>query len=523
MYNILVSDSMSETGLAPLLKAEHVEVTRQKAAEVKDLDRYDALLVRSATKVTAELLEKMPRLKIIGRAGVGVDNIDVDEATKRGIIVINAPDGNTISTAEHTFAMIASMLRNIPQANASVKAGKWERNRFLGNELYGKNLGIIGMGRIGTELAKRAAAFGMNLHVFDPYLTKSRAEKMGVIPGTLEEVLETADIITVHTPLTRDTKGLLNMETLGRTKQGVYIANCARGGIIDEEALVHYLEQGHVAGAAFDVFVEEPPAGHPFLDFDQVIMTPHIGASTKEAQLLVAEQVSKEVLQFLEGLPVKSSINLPALSKEVYTKIEPFYKLSKTMGTILSQCMKEPVQEVEISYAGEIADLETSVVTRSLLSGFLKPRVDSPVNEVNAAVIAKERGISFSEKINSSSQGYSNLIEAIVHGEDSSFFIRGTFIKEYGPRILNLNGFEIDFYPQGNLLYVQHSDRPGVIGKVGNILGEHGVNIATMQVGRKQAGGDAIMMLSFDRSLDDNLVKELDHIEFITSVRKIEV
>jgi D-3-phosphoglycerate dehydrogenase / 2-oxoglutarate reductase len=524
VFRVLVSDAISEEGLAPLLNAENIEVVQKKVSEVEDcLDQFDALLVRSATKVTEELLAKMKNLKIVGRAGVGVDNIDVDAATKHGVVVINTPDGNTISTAEHTFAMIASLVRHIPQAHISVKSREWNRSAFVGTELHGKHLGVIGLGRIGSEVAKRARAFGMTVHVYDPFLTKARAEKIGVTPCTLDEVLAIADIITVHTPLTKETKGLLGPKNLAKTKKGVYLVNCARGGIIDEQALVTFLENGHVAGVALDVFEQEPPGDHPLLRFDNVIVTPHLGASTVEAQLNVATQVAEEVLKFLEGKPVTNSINLPTLSKEVYEKIQSFYNLAKKMGIVASQYMVEPVQEIAITYSGTVADLETTFITRSLLAGFLKPRVASTVNEVNAAMVAKERGIIFGEKFTTNSEGYANSILLTVYGENKTFTIKGTHIPNYGDRIVHFNGFSIDFAPEGHLLYIQHHDKPGMIGQVGKILGDHQVNIATMQVGRQAVGGKAIMMLSLDKPLDDSIVEKLSEVTDIETVKKIEV
>lgn len=513
---------MSEEGLQPLLNSDIITCVQRHIKEETNLEKYDALLVRSGTNVTKELLDCMPNLKIIARAGVGVDNIDIEAATEQGVVVINAPDGNTISTCEHTFAMIASLARNIPQASQSIKSGNWERSKFLGTELYGKSLGIIGFGRIGSELAKRARAFGMNLYVYDPFLTTARAKELGVTANTFNEVLEKSDIITVHTPLTKETKGLLSFDNLARTKRGVLIINCARGGIIDEEALAHYLKSGHVAGAAFDVFEHEPPGTHPLFDLDNFIATPHISASTKEAQLNVAAQVSEEVLLFLKGKPIKNSINLPTMSDELFKKIQPYYQLTKTMGSILSQCMNIPVKEIEVAYAGEITKLETSVITRSLLAGFLTTRVDKAVNEVNSPTIAKELSIVYGEKHTEKTKGYSNLISVNVIGEQMNFTIQATYVKDFGPRIVNLNGFDIDFYPHGHLLYIQHIDKPGVIGQLGQILGEHDTNIATMQVGRKEAGGEAIMMLSFDEPLSDKAFTALTNITDITTIKKID-
>jgi D-3-phosphoglycerate dehydrogenase / 2-oxoglutarate reductase len=522
MHYILVSDAISEEGLAPLLEMENVEIIQKKVDDPEvPLDKIEALLVRSATKVNEELLEKMPSLKIIARAGVGVDNIDVQAATKRGIIVVNAPDGNTISAAEHTFAMMASLMRNIPQAHQSVKNLEWKRNAFVGNELYGKTLGIVGMGRIGSEIAKRAKAFGMSVHVYDPFLTKERAQQLGVTTGSLDDVLMNADIITVHTPLTPETKGLLNEQKLSKTKKGVFILNCARGGIIDEQALAKLIGNGHVAGAALDVFETEPPGEHPLFKFDNVIVTPHLGASTKEAQLNVATQVAKEVKMFFEDKPVSNSINLPAMSKDIYEKIRPFHHLAKQMGLMLSQCIKEGVKEISIAYSGSVVDLETSYLTKALLSGFFKNRIDASVNEVNAMLTAQERGVAVGEKITSNTFGYANCISVTMKGEVRDYTIRGTYIEHYGPRIVYINDFNIDFLPDGNLLYIQHFDRPGVIGRVGKILGDHDINIATMQVGRKEVGGEAIMVLSCDKPLEDekiNLLQELDDIVSINSI-----
>ncbi len=522
MFQILVADAINEEGLSPLLDFNEGTLIQKKINDPEvALEKIDALLVRSATTVTEKLLEKMPQLKIIARAGVGVDNIDVNAATKRGIIVVNAPDGNTISTAEHTFAMMASLMRNIPQAHQSVKNLEWKRNAFIGTELYGKTLGIVGMGRIGSELAKRAKVFGMNVKVYDPFLTKERAIKLGVSHGSLEEVLAEADIITVHTPLTPETKGLINEETLSKTKKGVYFLNCARGGIIDEQALAKFVGNGHVAGAAIDVFEVEPPGEHPLFKFDNVIVTPHLGASTKEAQLNVATQVAKEVRMYFEGKPVLNSINLPAMSKDIFEKIKPFHQLSKQIGTILSQCMKQGVNEISITYSGTVTDLETSYLTKAVLSGFFKNRIDVNVNEVNALLAAKERGITVGEKISTNTFGYANSITVTAKAENHQFTVRGTFIDHYGPRIVYLNDFVIDFLPEGNMLYIQHMDRPGVVGRVGKILGDQEVNIATMQVGRKQAGGEAIMVLSFDKPLDDQQIATLAAVEDIVSINRI--
>jgi D-3-phosphoglycerate dehydrogenase len=524
MFHVLVADSISADGLTPLLEAENIRVYRKEHEEdIFDPEKIDALLVRSATTVDADLLATLPNLKVVARAGVGVDNIDIQEATKRGVVVINAPDGNTISTAEHTFAMISSLVRHIPQANMNVKGAQWSRKKFIGTELFGKTLGIVGFGRIGSEIAKRAKAFQMKVVVYDPFLTESRAEKLSVTSLPLDEVMQVSDIITVHTPLTKETKGLFNKENIPSLKEGVYLVNCARGGIIDEEALLYYLNTGHVAGAALDVFEVEPPTNNDLVQHEKVIVTPHLGASTKEAQYNVAYQVSKDVLAFLNGQSVHTSINLPTIPKEIFKKIQPFFQLGKTVGSILSQSAKTPIDEITATYAGKITEWETSILTKSVIAGFLRNRVDTTVNEVNAAAIAKERGISYGEKHTNESYGYSNIIQVHATGKEVDLVVRATFIEGYGARIVHMDGFDIDFSPVGHLLYVQHTDRPGVIGQLGNIFGKHETNIATMHVGRMLQGGKATMMLSFDQPLDKALIDEILLIPDISSAIQLEL
>nr|TXF83079.1 phosphoglycerate dehydrogenase [Alkalicoccus halolimnae] len=523
-FTVLVSDNMSADGLKPILESSEVNVIQENVLETKiALDTVDALLIRSSTTVTAEILDKLPNLKIIGRAGVGVDNVDLDAATSHGVVVVNAPDGNTISTAEHTFAMLASLVRSIPQANQSMQEGRWDRKLYQGAELYGKTLGIIGFGRIGAELAQRARAFRMNVIAYDPFLTQSRAEKNHVTAVSLEEALSQSDILSVHTPLTKDTKGLLNDETFKKTKKGVYVLNCARGGIIDEDALYRAVESGHVRGAAIDVFEEEPAKNHPLTKLPQVITTPHIAASTSEAQLNVAESVSQEVLDYLSGKPAPHALNLPYLDQEAFDKFSPFTKLTRTLGDTASQLFMEPVKQVEISYAGEISDQETGLFNRSFLAGFFRNRIDDYVNEVNASWIAKERDVEVSERHESESKGYANFVKAYVQGENSSIHIHGTYSQEIGARIVEINGFKLDFQPAAHTLYVRHNDRPGVIGKVGQLLGAHDVNIATMQVGRKTEGGEAIMLLATDKECDEAVLKAFAEIEEINSVSAIEL
>ncbi|MCR6110615.1 phosphoglycerate dehydrogenase [Bacillus sp. A301a_S52] len=524
LFNVLVSDQMDKDGLKPVIDSSLMNVIFESiTTTTTPLEEVDALLIRSATTVTKEVIEKMPRLKIIGRAGVGVDNVDMEAATSNGVVVINAPDGNTISTAEHTFAMLASLARNIPLANQSMKEGRWDRKKFQGTELYGKTLGILGFGRIGAELAARARAFRMNILAFDPFLTQSRAEKHHVKPVELHELLSQSDFISIHTPLTKETKGLLNKETLQQTKPGVYLLNCARGGIIDEHALYEAIKSGHVGGAAVDVYESEPAQNHPLTELDEVITTPHIAASTTEAQKNVAAQVAVEVMDYLNGKPAPHALNLPYLDADVFEKFAPITQLTRSLGEITSQLFREPVKKVELSYAGEISHQETGLFNRSFLAGFLRHRIDGYVNEVNASWIAKEREIEVVEKHESESRGYSNFIKATIIGEQNTLEIYGTFSREIGPRIVQINEFSLDFQPAKHTLFIQHNDQPGVIGKVGLLLGTHDINIATMQVGRKHEGGKAIMLLSTDKECDEKVIEEFQKITDIVSVSNIEL
>ncbi|WP_236784410.1 phosphoglycerate dehydrogenase [Alteribacter salitolerans] len=523
-FTVLVSDRLSNEGLTPLLTNPQIRLIEQPITEFTQPDpTIEALIVRSATQVTEDTFKTLPNLKIIGRAGVGVDNIDLEAATKHGVIVINAPDGNTISTCEHTFAMMITLLRNIPQANESVKRGEWNRKKFEGFELYGKTLGIVGFGRIGTELASRAKAFQMNVIVFDPFLTADRAEKFGVTSGSLDDILRESDVITVHTPLTKNTKGLIGQKEFEQAKRGVFILNCARGGIIDEQALVEALETGQVRGAALDVFEDEPLQNHPLKSFDQVILTPHIAASTKEAQRSVAEQVSSEILAYSEGKPIIHGLNFPHISSDAFEKIHPFYELAYKMGKMSSTSMRIPVKEIELVYSGKLAENDTAILTRSFLNGFFKSRVDSYVNDVNVSFIARERGVSLSEKRNQEETGYQSLIKAVITGEQKTFTLLGTSNQDFGLRFVKVDDFTVDFQPSEHQLFIKHNDRPGVIGRVGQLLGNHDVNIATMQVGRKSEGGDAMMILSVDKEMDAVTVEALENVDDIRHVTVLEL
>lgn len=526
MFKVFVSDPISDLGIQQLHDAEDVVVDKKTGLSedeiIQIIGDYDALLVRSQTKVTEKIMEAGKNLKVIGRAGVGVDNIDLEAATKRGIVVINAPDGNTIATCEHTFAMMMSIARNIPQAYKKTVGGEWDRKSFVGVELRNKTLGIIGMGRIGSEVAKRAKAFGMNIVAYDPFLTEDRAEKLGVTLGSVNDVALQADFITVHTPLTNETRHIIGKPQFDMMKKGVRVINCARGGIIDEMALVEAVDQGIVAGAAFDVFEKEPPeADHPFLNNPKIIVAPHLGASTVEAQENVAIDVSEEVLHILRNEPFKNAVNMPPVAASVLSKLQPYYTLGDKMGSFLAQMIEGAVQEINISFSGELADVDTAPLTRQIVKGVLSYHLGSEVNIVNSMHLAKSREINIVRQKSSAAKGFTNLITLTLKTSKDEKVIAGTLLNGYGARIVQLNQYPIDVAPEGNLLVVSHNDKPGIIGNLGTLLGSQDVNIATMQVGRKVIGGAAIMVLTVDKPVAKETLIELAKLPELMSVKEI--
>jgi len=486
------------------------------------IGEYDALLVRSQTKVTARIIEAANRLKVIGRAGVGVDNIDLEAATQKGIIVINAPDGNTIATCELTFAMMMALARHIPQAYKKTISGEWDRKSFVGVELRAKTLGVIGMGRIGSEVAKRAKAFGMEILGYDPFLTEDRAEKLGVTLATIDQICEQADFITVHTPLTNETRNLISKPQFARMKKGVRIINCARGGIIDEQALIEAIDEGIVAGAAFDVFVEEPPKpDHPFLNHPKIIVTPHLGASTIEAQENVAIDVAEEVLHILRDEPFKNAVNMPPVPANVMAKLQPYFLLGERMGKFLSQMADAAPQEIIVNYSGELAEVDTAPLTRYIVKGVLSQHLGSDVNIINAMHMAKIRDVNIIREKSSASKGFTNLITVTLRSGRMERSIAGTLLNGYGPRIVKIDQYPVDVSPEGNILLVAHTDKPGIIGRLGSVLGDSNTNIATMQVGRKVVGGSAIMVLTVDKPAPKEAIEELSNLPDIEQVKEI--
>lgn len=526
-FNILISDPLSEEGIFPLREAKNFNVTSNtdltKEELLEEIGNYDALLVRSQTQVTREVIEKAHNLKVIARAGVGVDNIDLDAATENGIIVVNAPDGNTNSAAEHTIAMLMSLARKIPQAYLSIKNKHWDRKSHIGVELRGKTLGIVGLGRIGEEVARRAKGQRMEVMAYDPFLTEERAETLGLKMGTLDEVLAAGDFITVHTPLLKETHHIIDASAFEKMKQGARIINCARGGIIDEDALYDAVKSGKIAGAALDVFEEEPAVDHKVLELNEVIATPHLGASTVEAQENVAIDVSHDVVRILSGELARNPVNIPSVPREVMRKIEPYFDLSAKLGTFLAHTEIDGIESLTINYAGDLAALRIAPLTQNIVKGFLQRRLGSQVNNVNASYIAEQRGITIQENKTTAARGFTNLITVELKDKNGVRSVAGTLLNGLGPRIVKVNEYSMDVVPEGHLLLIDHTDQPGAIGRVGSLLAENDVNIATMQVGRAVIGGSAIMMLTIDRPLNEEELTQIKGMEGFDAVTAVDL
>jgi D-3-phosphoglycerate dehydrogenase len=512
-YRVLVSDPLAEEGIEILRREVQVDVKTDLSEEalVGIIGDYDALLVRSGTQVTAPVIEAATKLRFIGRAGAGVDNIDTDAATRRGIIVANAPEGNTLAATEHTCAMMLSLARNIPQANASVKSKQWKRSKFMGVEVNEKTLGIVGFGRIGREVAKRAAAMNMRCIAYDVFIAEVVARELGVEIVDLPELFRRADFITVHTPLTKETRHMINAETIGTMKDGVRIVNCARGGIIDEKALYDAVLAGKVAGAALDVFEEEPPFDSPLMTLDRVVMTPHLGASTVEAQANVAVSVARQCLSVLEGGDAKYVVNAPMIPAEQAEALEPFVTLANKMGRLLMQMVEGRLEGISLTYSGEIPFVNQTSrhLTRQTVKAILDQILHLPVNLVNAEVVAKERGIRISETVTGETRGFKNLIELTIQTDKGEETIAGSVFSRSRIRIVGIGGYTMDLDPTGHLIISKHLDRPGVIGRAATTLGRIDVNIAGMQVGRIRPGEEAIMVLNVDSDVPPEAIEEI--------------
>jgi D-3-phosphoglycerate dehydrogenase len=527
---ILVADDVSDSGLEPLRQAGFRvdKITKLPSDELRRrLVDYDGLVVRSETKVTADVLDAAPRLRIVGRAGVGVDNIDVPAATVRGVVVMNAPDGNTITTAEHTLALLIAMARRLPQANSSLKSGHWDRKQFVGTELQGKTLGIVGLGRIGRVVANRARAFGMTIVAYDPFIAPEQARDMQIELASLDEVFQRADFLTVHTPLTSDTRGIVGASAFAKMKKGVRVINCARGGLIDEDALLEAIKSGIVAGAALDVFAQEPPAAdHPLLSREEVIVTPHLGASTAEAQEGVAYTVAEQMRDYILTGALRGAVNVPALGAKELNILQPYIDLAERLGRFQAQLVDSAVREVRLDYAGEIVDVDAAPVTRAFLAGLLRG-VSARVNIINAFVIAEERGITVKTSYVRSSPDFAHAISTVVVTSSGEQTLAGTLFGYGGHtregRITQIDGFHIEAIPHGHMLVTRNRDVPGVIGKIGTLLGQAGVNVSRFHLGRRERGGEAMAVIEVDAPVQPETLKQLATLEQITFAKQIEL
>jgi len=526
-FKVLVSDPLAEEGLEIFKKDPDVELVSKPKMKpedlLKEISDADALAVRSETKVTAEVIAAAKKLKVIGRAGVGVDNVDIKAASKKGIIVMNTPDGNTISAAEHTLSLLMALSRNIPQANASLRAGQWDRKKFTGVELYSKVLGIIGLGRIGREVAKRAKSFGMRILWHDPFLTADAAEKLGVEMASLEKIYREADYITVHAPKTAETKHMIGAKEIGMMKEGIRIINCARGGIIDESALLDALKSGKVAGAALDVFETEPAAGNPLVALENVVATPHLGASTEEAQTNVAIAIAHQIIETLKGVDIRNAVNMPAVDAKTLERLRPYLTLTEKLGRLQSQIVTGHIQEVEVDYCGEISQEDVPALTLSLLKGLFDQYSPELVNYVNAPVIAQERGIRIVETRSASALDFANLVKLRIVTDREQREVWGTVFGKQETRIVNIDGYDTDAPPSDLMLVLTNNDKPGVVGNVGTLLGRHGINIAGLHMGRKEEGGKAITLLNIDNAVPEEILKKLSKTENIIDVKLVKL
>jgi D-3-phosphoglycerate dehydrogenase / 2-oxoglutarate reductase len=508
---ILIADPIADDGVHVLEEYGDVLVVGGLTPESADLAECEALIVRSQTRVTAALIAAAPHLRVIGRAGIGVDNVDVDAASRRGIVVVNAPASVVTAAAEHTLALILSLCRRIPQAHQSVAAGRWERGRFVGTELRGKTVGIVGLGNIGAEVARRLAAFDVRIVGSDPFVSGEYAARLGVQLLPLETLLEIADLITVHVPLTASTRNLIGARQIERLKPGARLVNCARGGVVDEDAVVRALADGRLAGAALDVFAQEPPTNQELLASDRVVLTPHLGASTEEAQVAASVEVAQQVIAVLEGLPVRYAVNAPAILPESLAALGPYVGLGEKLGYLLAQLTDRPIQSIEISYVGQLADLDTAAVRSAIVKGLLQTAVPEHVNLVNAMLLARNRGLQVVEaRCATPQENYANLLSIQIKDEGGlARELAGTALGEEA-HLVRVDSYHVDVVlSEGFLLFVRHFDQPGVVGRIGTLLGNADVNISAMQVGRLERRGHAMMILAIDEPIPEPILERL--------------
>ncbi|HET9714646.1 MAG TPA: phosphoglycerate dehydrogenase [Pseudolabrys sp.] len=513
MARVLISDALSPAAVQ-IFKERGIDVDFQPALG-KDKEKlaaavgnFDGLAIRSATKVTAKILDNAKKLRVIGRAGIGVDNVDIPAATARGIIVMNTPFGNSITTAEHAISLMLALARQIPEADASTRAGKWEKNKFMGVEIFGKTLGIIGCGNIGSIVADRALGLKMKVVAYDPFLSPDRAKDLGVEKVELDELFRRADFITLHTPLTDKTRNIINDDSIRAMKKGVRIINCARGGLVDEAALYEALKSGQVAGAAFDVFVTEPATDNPLFALPNVVCTPHLGASTKEAQENVALQIAEQMSDYLLRGAITNAINFPSISAEEAPRLKPFVALAEKLGSFAGQLTETGISKIQIAYEGAVAQMNTKALTSAALAGLLRPMLGD-VNVVSAPLVAKERGIIVEEVTREMPEDYESLITVTVTTERQSRHVSGTVFADGRPRIVNIKGIRMDAEFGPSMIYITNLDKPGFIGKFSSTLGEAGINIATFHVGRDAPGGNAIALIEIDGQLPETVLSKV--------------
>lgn len=525
---VLVSDKLSDAGLEVLKGFSDVDVEYRPGLSEEELANaikgVNGLVIRSGSKVTAKVLEAADSLKVIGRAGIGVDNVDIPAASRRGVIVMNTPTGNATTTAEHAITLMLSLARKIPQANASMKAGKWEKSKFQGREITGKTLGVLGLGNIGRIVCDRAQGLHMKVIGYDPVLSSEKAAELGVELVSTDELFKRADVITCHTPMTPETKGIINKDAIAKMKDGVLIVNAARGGIVEESDIIEAVESGKVAGAALDVFTQEPtPEDFPVLKVPNIITTPHLGASTSEAQERVALEICDQVARYLTEGEIKNAVNVPSLSSDVAEKLEPYLLTAKRLGLLLGQLEPVDVREVRVTCTGEAGRLGVRPIAHAALAGYLDRHSETPVNPISAPYEAKARGISLVEVAEEATRGFASSVRVTVTGAAGTHTATGTLSAAGEPRLVGLNGYELDCIIDGTMLIMHNDDTPGVIGAVGSILGERSINVSSMQVGLDRSAGGAVALWSVDSEVPDDALEALRGIEHVRSVTPVQL
>lgn len=524
---ILVSDKLSQEGIDILKSREDIEVDLRPDLThgqlLECIENYDAMIIRSTTTVSEDLLEAATNLKVIGRAGVGVDNVDIDAATRLGILVVNTPTSNTISATEHTITLMLALSRNVPQADDSLRNGTWNRSKFIGVELFNKVLGVIGLGRIGSEVVKRAKAFGMTTIAYDPYISQEGAKKIGVKLVSFEEVLSQSDYISLHVPYSSETHHLIEKKEIGLMKSEARIINCARGGVIDEGALYDALKNDKIAGAALDVFEEEPVKDSPLFELDNVVVTPHLGAATEEAQVSVATEVAKHVINALQGKPVPTAINQISIAPDKMEFLSPYLKLAEKIGSFQAQILNKPISEIQVKYGGRLYDEPVKPITVALQKGLLTPGLQNSVNYVNAPFLIEKRGIKLTETKENVSYDFTNLISVTVKADDQESTVAGTIFGKSDPRIVLIDDYHIKAIPSGYVILLYNKDLPGMIGTVGTILGENGINIADMSVGRTTSKSLALMVINIDSLAPKELLQKINDLDNIFYVKQLKL